>query len=217
METKEIKEAVKEGKIKLYQLEEYVFEHLFNSDAEQFKQAIETAENLRAEIMEEELGATLDKIKDSDKYKEKDFINTSKLKEGEIVKGTELKIGTAKIPLSIAGPISIKLDILDEAKDFFIPIATNEAALVAGLNRGFKAINKTLEHAKANNIKSKFTTGITYNGMTRAPLLEAIDIASAQKFAENINKGKYNNLFKNSRRKCKLLIIHGCKCFSNSK
>ena len=87
-ETIEIKEAVKTGKIKLYQLEEYVFEQLFNSDAEQFKQAIETAENIRAEIMEEELGATLDKIKDSDKYKEKDFINTSKLRDGEVVKGT---------------------------------------------------------------------------------------------------------------------------------
>ena len=196
METRDIKEAVKTGKVKLYQLEEYIFEHLFNSDAEQFKQAVETAENIRAEIMEEKLGATLDKIKDSDKYKEKDFINTSKLKEGEVVKGTELKIGTAKIPLSVAGPVSIKLDVLDEAKEFYMPIATNEAALVAGLNRGFKAINKTLEHAKTNNIKSQFTTGITYNGMTRAPLLEADDIESAQKFAEKINKGKYDELFR---------------------
>jgi hydroxymethylglutaryl-CoA reductase (NADPH) len=180
---KEIKEAVKSGNIKLYQLEEYIFETLFNSDAEQFKQAVETAENLRAEIIEEELGTTLDKIKDSDKYKEKDFINTSKLKEGNIVKGTELKIGTAKIPLSIAGPVKIKTNNFENS--FYVPIATNEAALIAGLNRGFKATNQS------DGIK----TSVTYNGMTRAPLLEANDIYNAQKFANSINDGKYNQLF----------------------
>ena len=197
---KEIKEAVKKREIKLYRLEEYIFKELFNSDAEQFRQAIETAENIRAEIIEENLGVTLDKIKDSDKYKEKDFINTSKLKEEGVVTGTELKIGTAKIPLSISGPISMKLPFLDDAKDFFIPIATNEAALVAGLNRGFKAMNLASENFnkignEKNVTKKALTTSVVYNGMTRAPLLEAPDIISAQKFAENINSGKYNQMF----------------------
>ena len=81
MKISEIKELVKNNNIKSYELEEFVFENMFNSDEEKFKEAIEIAENIRAEIIEEELAITLDKIKDSDKYKEKDFINTAKLKD----------------------------------------------------------------------------------------------------------------------------------------
>ncbi|MFH1440039.1 MAG: hypothetical protein ABIG89_05710 [Candidatus Woesearchaeota archaeon] len=201
-----IKELVKKGALKLYKLEEYVFENLLYSDSEKFKTAIETAENIRAEIIEEKLAVTLDKIKE----KGKDFINTARLKEGSIVKGTELKIGTAKIPLSIAGPVKIRLkrydstdSIVDNIRreitkedlpEFFIPIATNEAALTAGLNRGFKAINRS----------GGITTSAIYNGMTRAPLLEAIDNAAAQRFVNDINNTnnrnsanheKYNKMF----------------------
>ena len=185
MKISEIKELVKNNNIKSYELEEFVFENMFNSDEEKFKEAIEIAENIRAEIIEEELAITLDKIKDSDKYKEKDFINTAKLKDETIIKGTELKIGTAKIPLSVAGPVKLRFSCNNEEKEFYIPIATNEAALVAGLNRGFKAINKA----------GGISTSVIYNGMTRAPLLEASDLFSAQRFANDINNGKYNKLF----------------------
>ena len=128
----EIKELVKKGEIKQYKLEEYIFENLFSSDAEKFKKAIETTENLRAEIFEEDLAVTLDKTKDYDKFhdeckqkKSKDFINTAKLKKGEIVKGTELKIGTAKIPLSIAGPVKIKLSNIEILNQFSSQTSTN--------------------------------------------------------------------------------------------
>lgn len=205
LKKEDIKELVKNKKIKIYELEEYVFQNIFNSDSEYFLQAVEISERLRAEILEETLGITLDTIKDANYGL---FVNTSRLKDGKIIKGTELKIGTAKIPLSIAGPIKINRQEInvhntkqqinysntnnnndnDNAKgEFYIPIATNEAALVAGLNRGIKAIN----------LAGGATASVVYNGMTRAPLLEAPDIFSAQKFSDDINSGKYNKLFTN--------------------
>lgn len=189
LKKEDIKELVKNGKIKNYELEEYVFQNIFNSDSEYFLQAVEISERLRAEMFEETLGITLDTIKDANYGL---FVNNSRLKDGNLLKGTELKIGTAKIPLSIAGPIKINIQYNNENNnnannEFYIPIATNEAALVAGLNRGIKAIN----------LAGGVTASVVYNGMTRAPLLEAPDIFSAQKFSDNINSGKYNALFTN--------------------
>lgn len=179
---REIKEDVKEGRIKLYNIEESVFSKL--NDYERFNEAINIAEQIRAEYFEEKLAVNLDKIKDLNE----NFINTSRLKEGSIIKGTELKIGTAKIPLSIAGPLKINGENANGG--FFVPVATNEAALVAGLQRGIKALNMADEGG------SKLITASTYNGMTRAPLLEAPDIITAKKFAEDINSRKYDNTFK---------------------
>lgn len=180
----QIKELIKKGEIKLYDLEEFIFEKLYDSDEEKFQEAVEMAENIRAEIIEEELAITMDKIKDSDRFKEKDFINTSRLKDENIVKGTELKIGTAKIPLSAAGPVKIRIS-KDECVEAIVPIATNEAALVAGISRGFKAINGS----------GGATVSVTYNGMTRAPLLEADDLFSAKIFTDSVNSGKFNRMF----------------------
>ncbi|MBI4453068.1 hypothetical protein HY636_00320 [Candidatus Woesearchaeota archaeon] len=197
LKKEDIKELVKNSKIKLYELEEYLFQNIFNSDSEYFLQAVEISERLRAEIFEETLGITLDTIKDANYGL---FVNNSRLKDGNILKGTELKLGTVKIPLSIAGPVKINwinsinnstntantnVETKFEQREFHIPIATNEAALVAGLNRGIKAIN----------LAGGVVSSVVYNGMTRAPLLEAPDIFSAQKFSENINTGKYNPLF----------------------
>src|SRR3989338_820285 len=192
LKKEDIKELVKNSKIKLYELEEYLFQNILNSDSEYFQQAVEISERLRAEIFEETLGITLDTIKDANYGL---LVNNSRLKDGNILKGTELKIGTAKIPLSIAGPVKINSQQNNDNNknsnnynnvnnEFYIPIATNEAALVAGLNRGIKAIN----------LAGGAAASVVYNGMTRAPLLEAPDIFSAQKFSENINTGKYNEL-----------------------
>ena len=50
-----------------------------------------------------------------------------------------MKVGAALIPLGIAGPIKVNGE---HAKgDYYVPLATNEAALVAGVQRGIKAIN----------------------------------------------------------------------------
>jgi hydroxymethylglutaryl-CoA reductase (NADPH) len=53
-------------------------------------------------------------------------------------KNCENMIGSAQIPLGIAGPLHIKNDDLDES--FYIPLATTEGALIASVSRGCKAI-----------------------------------------------------------------------------
>lgn len=49
----------------------------------------------------------------------------------------ENMIGVAQIPMGIAGPLRIG------EKDYFIPLATTEGALVASVNRGCKAITES--------------------------------------------------------------------------
>lgn len=49
-------------------------------------------------------------------------------------------IGETTLPLGIAGPIRIK-NSKSKIKDYYIPLATTEGALVASVNRGCKAIS----------------------------------------------------------------------------
>lgn len=49
----------------------------------------------------------------------------------------ENMIGVAQVPMGIAGPLRI------EKKDYYIPLATTEGALVASVNRGCKAITES--------------------------------------------------------------------------
>lgn len=48
----------------------------------------------------------------------------------------ENMIGAAQIPMGVAGPLRMK-------KDYYIPLATTEGALVASVNRGCKAITQS--------------------------------------------------------------------------
>lgn len=52
-------------------------------------------------------------------------------------KNCENMIGAIQIPLGIAGPLKVN------AKNYFIPLATTEGALVASVNRGCKAITES--------------------------------------------------------------------------
>lgn len=49
----------------------------------------------------------------------------------------ENMIGAAQVPIGIAGPLRI------EKKEYYIPLATTEGALVASINRGCKAITES--------------------------------------------------------------------------
>ena len=46
-------------------------------------------------------------------------------------------IGAVQVPIGIAGPLRIK------SRDYYIPLATTEGALVASINRGCKAITES--------------------------------------------------------------------------
>lgn len=50
-------------------------------------------------------------------------------------------VGATQIPMGIAGPISVK-SLESRVKEYFIPLATTEGALVASISRGCKAITE---------------------------------------------------------------------------
>jgi len=52
----------------------------------------------------------------------------------------ENMIGVAQIPMGIAGPLKLSGNFIGD-KDYYIPLATTEGALVASVNRGSKAIS----------------------------------------------------------------------------
>lgn len=53
---------------------------------------------------------------------------------------TENLIGAISLPLGVAGPVTV-ISTDQTAKNYFIPLATTEGALVASVNRGAKAIS----------------------------------------------------------------------------
>lgn len=60
----------------------------------------------------------------------------------------ENMIGVAQVPMGVAGPLRIKsqnaeLNDQKKAKDYYIPLATTEGALVASVNRGCKAVTES--------------------------------------------------------------------------
>jgi len=76
----------------------------------------------------------------------------------------ENMIGAVQIPLGVAGPLKIKNSSIrqaqDKIKNYYIPLATTEGALVASVNRGAKAITQS---GGANIVSKKI-------GITRAPV-----------------------------------------------
>lgn len=72
-------------------------------------------------------------------------------------------IGYMPIPVGVAGPLII------DGQSFFLPMATTEGVLVAGTNRGAKAINAG----------GGVTTVLTGDGMTRGPCVAFENLARA--------------------------------------
>jgi len=111
----EIIRGLKEGKIKLHEIEKYT--------------SIEEAVEIRRLFIERITGKKLEHIS-----------NYSINMEEAQKKNIENPIGTIQIPLGIAGPIKIRGE---HAKgEFYIPLATSEGALVASVNRGCSAITE---------------------------------------------------------------------------
>ncbi len=86
-------------------------------------------------------------------------------------KNIENMIGATQVPLGIAGPITIA-----DKGNFIVPLATTEAALVASINRGLKALRQ------ANHLQIISH----YSGMTRGPVFVAADLKTAFRAAKMI-------------------------------
>jgi Hydroxymethylglutaryl-CoA reductase len=163
-----IKSRYNSGEIKSQHLETVIFEEIYKSDATQVKEACNDAAVIRCEKIEELTGASFPQIKNN-------RIDNCTLVGGErILSGIEGKIGTATLPMGVAGPIKINGEYVNE--EVYIPMATNEAALIAGVQRGMKAINM------AGGLK----TMVHFDGMTRAPLIEAPNIYEGRKLCERV-------------------------------
>lgn len=91
-------------------------------------------------------------------------------------KNCENMIGATQIPLGIAGPINIKGQHIKG--DFYIPLATTEAALVASVNRGAKAVYGS----------GAVNTQVENIGITRAPLFVTQNLSHSQKLVRFVKK-----------------------------
>ena len=67
------------------------------------------------------------------------FDSQDSAREATYTKNIENYIGTVKVPIGLAGPLRIKEGSFAKG-DFFVPLATTEAALVASVSRGVRSI-----------------------------------------------------------------------------
>ncbi len=159
-----------QGEVKTQHLETVVFQEVYASDANKVADACHDAALVRATALEKKTGVALSLIKNS-------RVDNCSFPKGErILAGIESKIGAALVPMGFAGPVRINGQYV-KGEDIHIPLATNEAALVAGLQRGAKAIN----------LAGGLNTIVHFDGMSRAPLIEAPNIVEARMLVDRIN------------------------------
>lgn len=84
-------------------------------------------------------------------------------------KNIENPIGTIQIPVGVAGPLKINGEYAK--KEYYVPLATSEGALVASVNRGCSVITAS-NGAQARIIEDK---------MTRAPVIKTKTLAESLK------------------------------------
>ena len=79
-------------------------------------------------------------------------------------------IGTVKLPIGLAGPLRVRG--LYAQGDYYVPLATTEAALVASYTRGAQAIT----------LSGGCTAAMFWEGVTRAPLFAFENLVEVGKF-----------------------------------
>lgn len=84
--------------------------------------------------------------------------------------------GTARIPVGIAGPVTVNGD--EASGEFYVPMATTEGTLVASTSRGMKVINES------GGVRARV---IRDGGIQRAPVFEFHNIDDAADFSQAIN------------------------------
>ena len=86
-------------------------------------------------------------------------------------------IGATTLPLGVAGPLTIK-NLELGIRNYFIPLATTEGALVASVNRGCKAIN----------LSGGTKVSVENVGTTRGPVFETSGIKESMMFKNWLDK-----------------------------
>lgn len=138
MDKKDIIQKLKNGEMKLYEVDKYL-------------SSTEQAIDIRREFIEETTNTKLNTIS-----------NYTLDMESASKKNIENPIGTIQIPIGVAGPLRINGEYT-ENKDFYVPLATSEGALVASVNRGCSTITE------AGGVNAR----VIDDKMTRAPVIKA--------------------------------------------
>ncbi|HUV47317.1 MAG TPA: hydroxymethylglutaryl-CoA reductase (NADPH) [Candidatus Bathyarchaeia archaeon] len=86
-------------------------------------------------------------------------------------------VGAVQVPLGIAGPIKIK-NKREKIKEFFLPLATTEGALVASVNRG----------CKATRLSGGINVLVEEVGTTRGPVFRTKSIGKSLEFTRWLEK-----------------------------
>ncbi len=169
MDVSDIRKEFFEGRIKSRELEFAIWERVFEKDPKKWSESNVKAASLRLEELENKMNKKFEGIRNS-------YVDNSFVRKDTPTTGIEQKIGGASVPLGVIGPVKI---LGSYAKgEFYLPLATNEAALVAGINRGFKIINE------AGGIKSI----VVKDHMARAPLIETPDPEKAKEISDKIRE-----------------------------
>ncbi|MDF2955839.1 MAG: Hydroxymethylglutaryl-CoA reductase [Candidatus Alkanophagales archaeon MCA70_species_2] len=138
MNDEEIVERIVRGEIKLYEVEEFTGGDSFH------------ATELRRRAIERLSGVKLENI------------GTFSIDANRATKANiENMIGVAQLPMGVAGPLHVRGEFADG--HFFIPLATTEGALVASVNRGCTAVNKS----------GGARSFVLRDGMARGPVVKA--------------------------------------------
>ena len=97
----------------------------------------------------------------------------------EAVKSRNIEnfVGSVQVPLGIAGPIKIK-DLKRKVKNYYLPLATSEGALVASVNRG----------CKATKISGGISTFAEDVGATRGPLFTVKNLSEGKRLIHFVEK-----------------------------
>lgn len=89
-------------------------------------------------------------------------------------------IGETTLPLGVVGPLKIfsLLKQREKARNYFVPLATSEGALIASINRGCKAIS----------LSGGVIAVFEKTGVTRGPVFVSKNIEESMNFKEWLNK-----------------------------
>lgn len=139
----------------------------------------------RREFLQKQLNINLD-----------DIAKFTFKEEQAVGRNIENIIGATQVPLGIAGPLKVR-DLNLDIKDYYIPLATTEGALVASISRGAKAITDS----------GGATVFVENVGMTRGPVFKIKNLEHARKTKEWIenNSKVLSSITENTSSHLKLL------------
>jgi hydroxymethylglutaryl-CoA reductase (NADPH) len=151
-DAEELLDRLREGELRLHELDAHA-DH-------------ETAATARRRFLEAETGTDLDAV------------GAYAFDAAEADANIENMIGGVSVPLGVAGPIPVAGRIAEG--EYYLPLATTEGALVAGVNRGCSAI------AAAGGA----TARVIESGMTRAPVFSVDGVAEAAAVVEWVGESE---------------------------